>query len=110
MLDNITTPRESGFSKFRNSLRNLRERTNAVQQNVQMNKQLGAPNPALFCQHCQTKGHVRVKCLKAKQGISGGKATGAILTGGLSLFAVGLSRKESVTQATCGNCRSTWRF
>jgi hypothetical protein len=45
-----------------------------------------------------------------KAGISGGKATGAILTGGLSLLATGLSRKERLTEAHCDNCGSTWTF
>lgn len=31
-------------------------------------------------------------------------------TGGLSLLAVGLSRKENHTQARCMNCGSTWVF
>jgi len=33
---------------------------------------------------------------------------GAVLTGGLSLLATGLSRKERVTEAQCGNCRVKW--
>jgi hypothetical protein len=45
-----------------------------------------------------------------KAGISGGKATGAILTGGLSLLATGLSRKHAATEANCGNCGSRWTF
>ncbi|MGI8879571.1 MAG: hypothetical protein ACR2KJ_03470 [Jatrophihabitans sp.] len=46
--------------------------------------------------------------MKVKRGISGGKATGAVLTAGVSLFATGLSRKEQVLRATCGNCRVVW--
>jgi hypothetical protein len=42
-------------------------------------------------------------------GVSGGKATGAILTLGTSLLAKGLSRKEEVTEAHCCNCDSTGR-
>jgi hypothetical protein len=45
-----------------------------------------------------------------KKGISGGKATGALLTGGVSILASGLSRKEKVTEARCANCRQTWHF
>jgi hypothetical protein len=48
--------------------------------------------------------------VKLKKGISGGKATGAVLTAGFSILATGLSRKESATQATCGNCRMSWTF
>jgi len=46
--------------------------------------------------------------VKVKRGISGGKATGAVLTAGFSILATGLSRKEAATQATCNNCRVTW--
>ncbi|MDO8307003.1 MAG: hypothetical protein Q7V58_01430 [Actinomycetota bacterium] len=50
------------------------------------------------------------KSVKAKKGVSGGKATGAVLTGGISILATGLSRKEKVTEAHCSNCRTTWVF
>jgi hypothetical protein len=68
------------------------------------------PNKQMICPHCQTKGHVWTEQVKVKQGVSGGKATGAVLTGGLSLLAVGLSRKQKVTKANCKNCRSEWMF
>jgi hypothetical protein len=45
-----------------------------------------------------------------KQGISGGKATGAVLTMGVSMLATGLSRKQKVTKANCKNCASEWVF
>jgi hypothetical protein len=64
----------------------------------------------IVCQQCQTAGYVTTKRVMAKKGLSGGKAAGAVLTGGLSILATGLSRKETVTQATCSNCRSTWVF
>jgi len=67
-----------------------------------------SPNPHMVCPHCQTKGSVSTVQFKAKGGVSGGKATGALLTGGLSLFATGLSRKVMVTQASCGTCQMTW--
>ena len=47
---------------------------------------------------------------KELKGISGAKATGAVLTLGWSLLATGLSRKEQATQAHCSNCGSTWDF
>ena len=59
---------------------------------------------------CQTSGQVRTKDIKQKKGISGGKATAALLTGGVSMLATGLSRKEGCTQAHCVNCDSTWVF
>jgi hypothetical protein len=70
----------------------------------------GPPNHALVCPHCQARGKVRTKNLMVKKGISGAKATGAVLTGGVSLLATGLSRKEATTQAHCDNCNSTWLF
>ena len=70
----------------------------------------GNVNPEMICPQCQTKGHVSTLPTKRKKGISGAKATGAVLTLGWSLLATGLSRKEQVTQAHCGNCNSTWDF
>ncbi len=70
----------------------------------------GPVNPEIICPHCQWKGTVRTKPIKKKAGISGGKATAAILTSGVSMLATGLSRKEALTQAHCDNCQSTWSF
>jgi hypothetical protein len=70
----------------------------------------GPVNPQIICPHCQWKGTIRTKPIKKKAGISGGKATAAILTGGVSMLATGLSRKEALTQAHCDNCKSTWSF
>jgi hypothetical protein len=64
----------------------------------------------IVCPQCQKRGSVRTKNVSMKRGISGGKATGAILTGGLSLLATGLSRKEDATEAKCSNCGSVWHF
>lgn len=70
----------------------------------------GKPQAELICPHCQTKGHVLTKKVSKKAGISGAKATGAVLTGGVSLLATGLSRKDKLTEAHCVNCDSTWHF
>lgn len=70
----------------------------------------GPVNAQIVCPHCSVRGQVRLKQVKRKKGISGGKATGAVLTGGLSIVATGLSRKERATEARCGNCRATWHF
>lgn len=69
---------------------------------------MASNNPNMVCPHCQTKGTVWVEQIKVKKGISGGKATAAILTGGLSLLATGLSKKGMVTEASCKNCGMTW--
>ena len=70
--------------------------------------EFGEINAAMVCPHCQEKGQVRNKPLTQKSGISGGKATAALLTGGASLVAVGLSRKIENTQLRCDNCTITW--
>jgi len=70
----------------------------------------GPLNPAMICPHCQTKGGVRTRAVRAKAGVSGGKATMALLTGGLSLLATGLSRTEIVTHAHCNCCGNNWKF
>jgi hypothetical protein len=70
----------------------------------------GEPNPAMICPHCQTQGSVRTQAEARKAGVSGGKATAALLTGGTSLLLTGLSRKQQVTQAHCDNCNCTWAF
>jgi hypothetical protein len=69
-------------------------------------------NSAMICPHCQTKGYVSTRQTKVKQGLSGGKVVAGFLTLGLSTITpgVGLSRKQNVTEATCGNCKSVWAF
>ena len=64
----------------------------------------------IICPHCQIRGSVRTAKVKRKRGVSGGKATAAVLTLGWSMLATGLSRKEMVTHAACGNCGSEWDF
>lgn len=76
----------------------------------QLELRYGHSNPMMVCPHCQTKGSIRTKAVKQKKGVSGGKATAAVLTGGVSLLATGLSRKEQATQAFCGNCGNTWFY
>jgi hypothetical protein len=53
---------------------------------------------------------VNTKQVKVKQGISGGKATGAVLTAGFSILATGLSRKQKLTEAHCNSYGATWHF
>jgi hypothetical protein len=68
----------------------------------------GKINPQMICQHCGVPGSIRTQPITTKQGISGGKATAARLTGGVSLLATGLSRNVANTQARCGNCCNVW--
>lgn len=68
----------------------------------------GSLHAEVICPHCQTKGNVHYKHLDRKKGISGGKATAALLTSGVSMLATGLSRKEQHIQAHCVKCNTTW--
>jgi hypothetical protein len=70
----------------------------------------GKRNPDIICPHCHAKGKVHTKEIDKKVGISGAKATAAVLTGGVSVLAIGLSRKDHLTQAHCCKCESTWAF
>jgi hypothetical protein len=72
--------------------------------------EFGPITSQMICPHCAGRNCVRTMNVKRKVGVSGGKATAALLTGGVSLLAVGLSRKEKMTQAHCSNCNSTWSF
>jgi len=67
-------------------------------------------NTAMICPHCQSKGTVTTERVKMKKGVSGTKATAAVLTGGVSILATGLSRKEELTKAHCTSCGNTWHF
>ena len=71
---------------------------------------LGRLNPAMVCPHCAATGAVYTKLVTQKIGISGGKATAALLTGGASLLVAGLSRKAKITEAHCTECNNTWHF
>ena len=64
--------------------------------------------PEMVCPHCNTKGTVQTYQAQQKQGISGGKATAAVMTAGVSMLGTGLSRKQSVTQANCTKCGTRW--
>lgn len=75
-----------------------------------LTRQHGQINPKMICPHCQYTNCVRLQTVKRKKGISGSKATAAILTGGVSLLATGLARKEQMTEAYCGNCNNNWLF
>ena len=78
--------------------------------NILLTLTRGPRNTSMVCPHCNEKGKIRTKTVRRKKGISGGKATAALLTGGLSMFATGLSRKAKQTEAHCSNCNNTWDF
>jgi hypothetical protein len=80
------------------------------QQDSRLQWACGSVNAAMICPHCSTRGQIGTRIVENKRGVSGGKATAAILSGGISLLATGLARKEKATQARCGNCSSLWSF
>ena len=80
------------------------------QRSDDLRQRFGELSPVMICPHCQLQGKVRTKKVTRKKGVSGSKAAGALLTGGISLLATGLSRKEIETQAHCDNCNNSWYF
>lgn len=66
------------------------------------------PNPEMVCQHCGVKGQITVTRVVRKQGVSGGKATGALFTFGASMLLTGLSRKQAMRHCACGHCGMEW--
>lgn len=60
------------------------------------------------CPHCGQVGCVSKTLVQRKQGISGGKATGALMTAGFSLALTGLSRKQLISHMACSNCHMEW--
>ena len=70
----------------------------------------GPLNDQMICPHCQKQGFVHTKKTSKKKGISGAKATGAVLTAGISVLATGLSKSEDCTEAFCENCKQTWYY
>jgi len=90
-------------------LENQRRKAQAAQ-SAARDVQHGRVSSQIICPQCQSRGKVRTKSVTKKKGISGGKATAALLTAGTSLLATGLSRKERTTEAHCDNCGSTWHF
>jgi hypothetical protein len=82
---------------------------------VQSNKTPANPyrqeqDARIVCPHCHAQGYTTTEPVKLKKGISGGKATAALFTGGVPLLFVGLSRKEQSTKAHCSYCGSAWHF
>jgi hypothetical protein len=69
-----------------------------------------SPGSQIICPHCGVRARVTTSMSRHKTGLSGGKVAGAVLTGGASMLATGLSRKEWKTDGNCGNCGSSWSF
>ena len=71
-------------------------------------KQGYVPKTSVVCVHCQSAGYVQVKQTKVKDGVSGGKLTAALLTGGITMLATGLSQTKKRTAMFCGKCSMEW--
>jgi hypothetical protein len=115
---NCGARRKAGGSAWTRLDPNKRREQNAAARQSMIEAK-GSPGPTtenairsgpaqLVCPHCQVKGRVSTKTVNVKKGVSGTKAAGAVVTGGWSVLATGLSRKASVTQMHCANCRTTW--
>jgi hypothetical protein len=100
----LLSPEQRASLELRRRAKAARKKDSALQW------EFGRISPQMICPHCQNRGKVRTMPVEKKRGISGGKATAAVLTGGISVLATGLSRKEALTQAHCDNCNSTWAF
>ncbi|HLR83394.1 MAG TPA: hypothetical protein VK059_00510 [Nocardioidaceae bacterium] len=72
------------------------------------NEQANAGADKIICEHCGERGQVTVRVVTRGKGISGGKATAGLMTGGLSLPLAGLSKNQQVRHLTCGNCGMAW--
>jgi phage FluMu protein Com len=93
-----------------NTIAGNRGSTHNSAENYLMDFAHGQPNLLMNCPHCSKVGFVRTKQEKHTHGLHGGKATAAILTGGVSLLATGLSKKAKVTVAFCESCKNSWQF
>jgi uncharacterized membrane protein YhaH (DUF805 family) len=60
---------------------------------------------SIICPFCQTKGTVTTK---NKNDTSGVKATGAVLTLGMSVMLTGLHKHSTRIEASCSQCKTTW--
>lgn len=68
-----------------------------------ISKEFGQLNPALICQHCQTRGTVRTKQVKVTSTSEG--TVGGILKAGIKTDTTSIA-----TQHHCGHCKTTWNI
>jgi hypothetical protein len=69
----------------------------------------GAGDTEIICPHCRSQGLVTTKRVKIKvKGVSKGRVATAVVLSPITLLMTGISRKQVVTRATCGNCHTTW--
>ena len=87
-----------------------REDRKEINKELALLERLGSKNQKIVCPHCQKAGFVRTKIIMQDKGIHGSKVAAAVITGGITVLAGGLSRKEQMTKAHCENCNSDWVF
>lgn len=66
------------------------------------------PQAAIVCRFCHERGGVGVDVRTQRAGIDATKAGAAMLTGGASVLAVGLTGERKVHRLTCATCQMTW--
>ena len=108
--DKILAERAEKQRQATEAAQKMKEHSQKARKEAIAQQQFGAINSAMMCPHCQIKGKIRTKKITKKTGVSGSKAAAAVVTGGLSVLAVGLARKEASTQAHCDNCGNDWFF
>ena len=100
MLKEIRNPHKVA-DRARKRARQAAKQVEANKESYRLEKERFA---RLHCRHCNTSGYCTVDTTRVKQGISGGKATAAILTGGFSLLLTGLAKKNEVQIVSCSHC------
>lgn len=73
-----------------------------------MSNFLNPINSDVWCPNCKQKGSVRSRFVSRKVGISGPKVFLALITFGISLLLLGVSRNETRQKFKCENCLSEW--
>jgi hypothetical protein len=97
-----------GFDMPKNSANEIRAAIQSLRQSYLVANPSAFRAHRLNCPHCQGIGTVTVATVTKKKGVSTGKATAALLTGGISLIGTGLAKKGEVSQLTCGACGISW--
>jgi uncharacterized membrane protein YhaH (DUF805 family) len=84
----------------------LKNSLSKIQKNLEdMKAENARAMASIICPFCQTKGSVTTK---KKNDTSGVKATGAVLTLGMSVMLTGLHKHSTRIEANCSQCKTTW--
>jgi len=85
-----------------------REQAKIEIEKIQYRARYGIVNSKLKCKYCEEVGSVHYRRVYKKTGFSTGKAVAGLITGGTSILATGLAKKEGVAKFYCGNCEMSW--